>query len=238
VIDALKQDSSFDGTKGYVTVGECQKLTGLNAFNKGITSIKGIEYCTGLEWLYLGGNQITDISPLLGLKNLTWLFLASTGINDGNISNNVVPVLKQLSNLTALDLSHNNIKDISALKELINLRRLNLSYNNIVDISALEYLTNLTLLDLGYNKIENISALISNTGLDSNATVWLTGNFNITQEQINDLRKKGVTVCYNDTCSTDQTPTNSPYPWINGLITKSMQHIPTLKKVKTLLKIQ
>jgi len=71
VIESLKlQDSSFDYTKDYVTVGECQKLTQLGAHNREITSIKGIEYCTGLKQLNLNNNQIEDISPLSKLTKL------------------------------------------------------------------------------------------------------------------------------------------------------------------------
>ena len=58
-----------------------------------------------------------------------------------------------LTNLTRLDLYHNEIQDISVLANLTNLTDFDLSYNQIQDISALSNLTNLTSLDLSENQI-------------------------------------------------------------------------------------
>ncbi|MEG3910478.1 leucine-rich repeat domain-containing protein, partial [Microcoleus sp. w2-18aC6] len=67
--------------------------------------------------------------------------------------------LGSLTNLTTLNLYHNQITDISALRKLTNLTTLHLGGNQITDISALRKLTNLTTLDLCRNKITDISVL-------------------------------------------------------------------------------
>ena len=77
--------------------------------------------------LDLSNNQITDISPLAGLTNLT--------------------------NFGLLNLGRNKISDLSPLAGLTNLERLNLSYNQISDLSPLKGLTNLKSLDLSGNPI-------------------------------------------------------------------------------------
>jgi Leucine-rich repeat (LRR) protein len=59
--------------------------------------------------------------------------------------------------LTSLDLSSNQIRDISFLQTLTNLTLLYLSSNQITDYSFLQSLTNLTLLNLGNNQIRDIS---------------------------------------------------------------------------------
>jgi len=59
-----------------------------------------------------------------------------------------------LANLNTLDLSHNQIIDISFLKHLTNLNYLDLSENRIVDISFLKDLKNLRHLYLYKNKIK------------------------------------------------------------------------------------
>jgi len=101
--------------------------------------------------LYLYGHyeDLTDISPLGSLTNLTTLHLGYNNITD-------ISSLGSLTNLTELDLSTNEITDISALRSLTNLTTLNLYENRITDVSALRSLTNLTELNLHDNEITAI----------------------------------------------------------------------------------
>jgi PKD repeat protein len=57
-------------------------LPGLVANTCGISDLTGIEYCVNLGSLDLGGNQITDISPLSGLTQLSLLSLCGNQIDD------------------------------------------------------------------------------------------------------------------------------------------------------------
>ncbi|MEG4217233.1 leucine-rich repeat domain-containing protein [Microcoleus sp. Pol14C6] len=102
--------------------------------------------------------KITDISPLRELANLTNLEIGYHQITD-------ISALRELANLTTLELTYNQITDISALRELANLTTLKLGRNQITDISALRELTNLTTLKLGSNQITDISALRELTNL-------------------------------------------------------------------------
>ena len=68
-----------------------------------------------------------------------------------------LPELKEY--LTDLDLSFNQITDISALKELKNLEYICLNNNQITDISALKELKKLHTIDLEDNQISDISVL-------------------------------------------------------------------------------
>ena len=64
-------------------------------------------------------------------------------------------VKPQYLQLTHLDLSSNQISDVSALKELTQLTELQLSNNQISDVSPLKELTQLTRLTLGVNQISD-----------------------------------------------------------------------------------
>src|SRR6476469_7070808 len=64
-----------------------------------------------------------------------------------------------LSSMTELDLSSNQITDISSLGSLTNLTKLHLSYNQIRDFSFLGSLTNLKILSLHNNSITDFSFL-------------------------------------------------------------------------------
>jgi hypothetical protein len=72
-------------------------------------------------------------------------------------------IFENITGLTTLYLSGNQISDISALKELTGLTTLYLSRNQISDISALKELTGLTTLILSGNQISDydLAALYS-----------------------------------------------------------------------------
>ena len=116
--------------------------------------------------LTLGDNNISDISPLAGLTNLTWLWLPDNSISD-------ISSLSGLTNLTGLGLMDNNISDLSPLSGLTNLTWLILGDNNISDLSPLSGLTNLTNLDLRDSSISDISVV---AGLTKLTSLSLQGN--------------------------------------------------------------
>ena len=114
-------------------------------------------------------NAISDITPLVGLTNLTELIL-----DDNNISN--FSPLAGLTNLTRLRLSHTSISDLSPLAGLTNLTELRLTSNAIRDITPLAGLTSLEWLQLDDNNISDISPLVANTGFGTGDYIFLQGN--------------------------------------------------------------
>ena len=152
-------------------------LWNLDAPNSGITDLTGLEHAHNLGWLNLGAeyiagkgnvnsNTVSNLQPLSGLTNLTWLDLQNNNISD-------ISALSALKNLIQLELNNNNISDISALSTLKNLHTLWLYNNNISDISALSTLKNLHTLYLHSNNISDISALSTLKNLH---TLWLYNN--------------------------------------------------------------
>ena len=142
-----------------VTIADMESLTILNAQERNISSIEGLEYAVNLRELNLGSNKLVNISLLRSLTNLTKLYLYDNQISD-------VSPLSNLTSLTELYIGYsgkngNNIRNISSLSNLINLRKLNIEKNQISDISAISDLTNLTHLNLHSNKIVDISPLSS-----------------------------------------------------------------------------
>ena len=97
--------------------------------------------------------QISNISALSNLENLTELYLSTNQIRD-------ISALSSLQKLTVLHLSNNQINDISATSNLTNLTELKLEYNQIDDISPLNGLVNLTILDLRSNPITDYSPIV------------------------------------------------------------------------------
>ncbi|MEO8148532.1 MAG: COR domain-containing protein [Bacteroidia bacterium] len=87
--------------------------------------------------------------------------VASLGLKDCDIVSihRIIDHLKNLADLRTLDLSENQLVDISFLMELPKLTSLYLASNRINDIIALKNLVELNLLDLYDNEIKNISPL-------------------------------------------------------------------------------
>jgi len=135
-----------------ITTVALASLTSLNASERSISDLTGLEYCTNLTYLNLGTNEISNISQLQVLTSLTGLVL------DENQISNISP-LENLTSLTALEFYHNQLSDISPLQNLTSLDTLDLSSNQLSDISPLQNLTNLYYLDLSSNEISNISPL-------------------------------------------------------------------------------
>jgi len=123
-------------------------------------------------WLELGGNKISDLTPLESLKNLQFLALDDNQISD-------LTPLASLTNLKQLSLSNNQISNLAPLAPLRNLQTLYLDNNQISDLTSLHALTSLkTMLSLSNNRISDLTPLASLTNLN---TLLLSEN------QISDL---------------------------------------------------
>ena len=85
-----------------------------------------------LERLDLGGNPITDFTPLAELTSLTRLDFWGNGLGDNNLH-----LITGLTQLTQLDLRNNQISNITSLTKLVNLKKLQLKGNPISDTSPL-----------------------------------------------------------------------------------------------------
>jgi len=145
---------------------DLEGLASLDASERGVSDLTGLQHCIGLTGLRLGGNKISDILPLEGLANLAWLDLGRNQISD-------IKSLEGLTSLTQLNLWGNQISDISPLGGLSELRVLALGDNQIRNISSLEGLTALWLLRVEDNQISDLSAL---AGLSKLLDLYLRGN--------------------------------------------------------------
>jgi hypothetical protein len=112
----------------------------------------------GTTYLWLDNNQITDISPLAQLENLTGLWLYGNNVSD-------LSPLGNLSRLTVLSVNDNNVTDLEPLANLKRLETLSLEFNSVSDLSPVAGLTNLIELWLGNNQISDIEALAELSGL-------------------------------------------------------------------------
>jgi Leucine-rich repeat (LRR) protein len=140
--------------------------TTLDASNKDIKSINGIEKFSYLKRIYMKTNNIMCIDQLENLTSLVILDLSNNKINSIN-------ALRNMKSLTVLNLYKNQIVDLNVIENLKSLTYLNLNRNQIVNVDSLKNCLFLGFLDLSFNQIVNIDSLKKLTNL---FTLILTNN--------------------------------------------------------------
>lgn len=180
-------------SEGAINKGDCRKMMPmLDAGDKKISNLSGIENCNIKFFMNLSENEIADISPLAGLKELEHLMLMENKIVD-------LALLSGLTSLTSLNLYENKIVDIRPLAGLARLDDLGLGNNEIVDIKPLAGLPNLKSIVLAGNKISDISPLVNNPGIGKRDKIMLHGNplnDKAYDVHIPELQKRGVQVFF------------------------------------------
>ncbi len=138
----------------------------LEASDKKIANLAGLEKCKNLALLKASKNQISDLRPLRELTNLQSLDLADNKISD-------IAPLAGLTKLQLLELSNNQVAKIDALAGLAAMNSLYMGGNQIVDLGPVAKLNKLWTLNVPKNRIANIAPISSLTRL---STVDLSDN--------------------------------------------------------------
>ncbi len=133
---------------------EMLRLTELQASQRDITDLTGLQYATNLEYLSLWGNQIKDITPLAKLTKLKDLDLAYNAVES-------VEPLARLINLQRLNLTFNRVQDITPLANLAHLQRLYIRVNLVTNITPLQ---GLNLIEFEYDEICDIPPILPPVG--------------------------------------------------------------------------
>lgn len=161
-------EAAGKGSSAKVTKGDLRKITYLYCDSYSIVDISPLQYATNLTSLTLSGydwpgeqNQISDLTPLVGLTKLEQLDLARNRVSD-------LTPLAGLVNLRSLRLDENQVSDLTPLAGLTNLTSLELEFNEISDISPLAGLTKMAALSLRDNQVGDVAPLAGLTGL-----VWV-----------------------------------------------------------------
>ena len=135
-----------------ITVEEMQRLGRLEARNRGIQDLTGLQFATNATFLRLADNEISDLSPIAGLINVRDLRLNNNRISD-------ISPYKGLRNLTSTSFRDNMVSDLSPIAGLINLDYLTFSGNNVSDLSPIAGLINLRTIDFSNRNLSDISPL-------------------------------------------------------------------------------
>ena len=128
------------------------RLTRLDADEKGISDLRGLEYAVKLERIELRHNAISDLLPLAGLRHLDNIKLRGNRITD-------ISPLKDLISVDWLGLEENEIRDLSPLAGLKRLNGIGIAGNPISDVSPLAGLLSLEGVSAWNTTISDFSVL-------------------------------------------------------------------------------
>ena len=147
----------------YAPLGALTKLTSLklsrcneDGTGNAVKDIAWMKNLTALKTLYLQHNEISDLTPLSGLKSLTKLNLSYNSLENDDLK-----AIEKLTNLTELALyGLKKISDFSPLASLSKLTYLHIGYNSsLKSIKSLTGLSKLKSLRICKTKISDISCL-------------------------------------------------------------------------------
>ena len=109
--------------------GHLASLQQLDASNRNILSLVGLEGAKNLQRLVLAGNQIADVAPLHGLTGLKYLDLSRNPLSD-------LSALARLS-LESLSFDRSSVASLAFLEGAGDLRYLSLSDTFVNDLASL-----------------------------------------------------------------------------------------------------
>ncbi|PFS52908.1 NEAT domain-containing protein [Bacillus thuringiensis] len=125
-----------------------KSLIVVEAKNKGIQDVSGLEYMTNLENLKLEEVKLKNIRCISGLRQLKSLSITYGELED-------IGPLAELEHIEFLTLRNNKISDLSPLSQMKKIKMLDLNSNYIKDIKPLFTVKSLRTLTVANNQISN-----------------------------------------------------------------------------------
>ncbi len=150
---------------GDITCTDMESLTELEANERGISNLEGLQFADNLIGLELDDNTISDISALEDLTELQYLFLQRNNVSD-------VSPLAGLTRLVALIMNDNTIADLSPLANLADMQYLYVSDNPVGSLAVVENYPGLLELGAARAGVTDLSSLMGK----ALTYLWLNGN--------------------------------------------------------------
>jgi hypothetical protein len=182
-ITALAKLGIFDIKKHFaLDLSPLEKLHNLQNLTINYTVFKNVETLAGmvnLKHLDLNGTAFSDLRTIKNLKNLEYLNVSQTQVSR-------LEPIRELANLQTLYAYGTGISDLEPLKELRNLKSLYLGVPAIANLEPIRNLTQLENLDISDSLVSSLELI---KGLTKLRLLSLKKCKNITDEQVEDLKK-------------------------------------------------
>lgn len=164
--------------EGDVTLADLKKVRSVD-LTRGGKPTDSLDPCifpllTNLHHVYLGGGQLSDLSPLAGLTQVEGLrasmnqvavitplsgMLQMDRLDLGRTQVRDLTPLKRMTKLTELMLDDTPVDDLSPLKGLANLERLSIKRTRVTDVSPLKGLRKLKFLYVAGSNVDSVTSI-------------------------------------------------------------------------------
>ncbi|HHV45211.1 MAG TPA: hypothetical protein GXX57_11185 [Firmicutes bacterium] len=193
---------------GPILPGDVATITTIDARDRGIESLEGLQYCASLTVLRLDRNDISDLSPLAEISGLREIILDENPriVDISPLANHPrlfrlrihytsVTDFRTLDGHPALEnIEYHGAKitDLSTLPNLPNLREFHAGWSVLASIDGIERFPRLWQVIVGHSRVTDLEPLLRLPGL---TTVWLdAGQQEEYPEIVEALRAKGVII--------------------------------------------
>ena len=144
-----------DSVNKEITRISLERVTNLDASDRGIRYLNGLDAATNLREAQLSANMIDEFWPLDTLYNLEYLDLRDNGIFDAS----GLFDMQGLTNLNTLLLDNNNLVTLTGIENLYNLEELYITNNRLCQdgfnpFDSLRANSYLRLLNISYQQID------------------------------------------------------------------------------------
>ncbi|EAF1122871.1 LPXTG cell wall anchor domain-containing protein, partial [Listeria monocytogenes] len=235
--DAVRAALNKNNVTDVVTQAELDSTQILVAESMGVRSLEGIDRLSDLNELYFNNNNVSDLSPLRGMKNLWYVLFNNNNISDLSplagkkvalleVNNNNISDITPLASMEVLDFfaDNNEISDITPLANK-SFRKLKLSDNKISDVSSLSNTTTTDSLEVLNQKISLPTVNWANPLSIINNIKGVNGNI-VAPSLTSGQSYSGGKVIWNNLSNSDQIIT---YNWgtsnFSGEVTIAVQQI-------------
>ncbi|WP_226670850.1 leucine-rich repeat domain-containing protein [Metabacillus litoralis] len=178
-------------TSDEISTTDMERLTNLNASDRNIKDLTGLETAINLTKLELSGNEVESAKQLEKLTKLEYLDLSY-------YKGTELQFLTTLSNLKTLIISDTIVKNIEPISNLSLLETLDISFGQVTELSALTSLSNLKELNISYlEELTSISPLQQLTNL---TTLVIFGDMYVSlKAEVDQLKRAGLEIVHDDT---------------------------------------
>jgi len=155
--------SRLNQPTGPLLAEDVATITQIQGLGAGITDLTGLECATGLTYVDLRNNTITDVTPLANATLVESLFLDTVSASAPKITD--ISALSGMTQLTRLALTGHDVTDLSPIAGATGMTILGLLGTDVEDLSPLAGMTQLTVLDLRNTFVNDLSPIAGATGM-------------------------------------------------------------------------
>ena len=174
--DEGRRVKNIKGLESFINLKILNLSTNDISSDNSISKINLLKDLPNIEQLNLSDNQLEMADVITNFKLIKRINLANNNISSLQPFEEWVQNLKDkktASKLVEINVSGNNIEDLTPIKDITTLEYLNVSKNKIKDINAIENMAVLNALNISSNKIEDIEPVGKLTRL---TTLYLATN--------------------------------------------------------------